>query len=194
MNVIRSTSSGIRSSGFILPGGKGRKPRPASRSWSSQTAAGPALALLLLLAGSGPTAAETPSAPAAATQAATSPGITVELNRLEDVDTGCRLSFVFTNSLPVAVDGLAIEAVLFDADGRVDRFLLLKARPLPKGKTRVQQFDVGQASCAGIGRVLLNDVTACAGEGLDASACLEAVRPASRAAIPFTTALTPTGD
>jgi len=198
MNVIRSKSDGIRSSGFILPGGKGRMPRPGSRSWGSLSAAGPVLALLLLLAGSGPMAAETPSAPVAATPAAnpaaTSPGLTVELNRLENVDKGCRLSFVFTNSLPVAVDGLAIEAVLFDTDSRVDRFLLLKARPLQSGKTRVQQFDVGQASCAGIGRILLNDVTACTGEGLDASACLEAIRPESRAEIPFTTALSPTGD
>jgi hypothetical protein len=197
MNVIRSISSGNRSSGFILPGGKGRTPWPASRSWHSRTVAGAALALLLVTAGSGPAVAETPSnapAPSPQTVAATSPGITVELNRLETVDKGCRLSFVFTNAMPVAVDGLAIEAVLFDTDGRVDRFLLLKARPLPQGKTRVQQFDVTQASCAGIGRVLLNDVTACAGEGLDASACLEAIRPQSRADIPFTTALSPTGD
>ncbi len=43
-------------------------------------------------------------------------------------------------------------------------------------------------------RVLLNDVTACAGEGLDARACLDAIRPTSRADIPFTTALSPTGD
>ena len=86
MNVIRSKSDGIRSSGFILPGGKGRMPRPGSRSWGSLSVAGPVLALLLLLAGSGPTVAETPSAPVAgnpaATPAATFPGITVEMNGL----------------------------------------------------------------------------------------------------------------
>jgi hypothetical protein len=118
--------------------------------------------------------------------------LAIELNRLEDVNGGCRLSFVLTNELAVSIDGLSIEAVLFDPEGRVDRFLLLKAKPLPQGRARVQQFDVGETTCARIGRVLLNDVTDCAGEGLSPAACMEAIRPESRAEVPFSTALAPT--
>ncbi len=174
-----------RTSTPLLPEGSRRISKTASRSWRSFRRSGPVPALLLL-AGIGL------AFPAPASAENTAVGdITVELNRLEDVEKGCRLSFVFTNTMPVAVEGLAIEAVLFNADGQVDRFLLLKARPLSPAKTRVQQFDVGQATCSGIGSVLLNDVTACAGDGLDAAACLDAVKPTSRAAVPFATALTP---
>ena len=148
--------------------------------WRALTAAGSATALLLLLACSGPASA-------------TNDQITIELNRLEDVQSGCRLSYVLTNGLSVPVDALTIEAVLFDPEGRVDRFLLLKARPLPVGKTRVQQFDVGQTSCAAIGRVLLNDVTECAGENLSPAGCLAAIRTQSRADIPFVSTLSPNG-
>jgi hypothetical protein len=141
---------------------------------------GPVLAFLLLLAGIGPTAASDAS-------------ISIELNRLETVEQNCRLSFVLTNGLPTDVDALSIEAVLFDTDGVVHRFLLLKARPLPPGKTRVQQFDVGDTDCAGIGSILLNDITDCAGEGLSPAACLEAIRPTSKADIPFTASMPPGG-
>jgi hypothetical protein len=140
---------------------------------------GPMLAGLLLLAGAAPAIAGDKS-------------LEIELNRLEAVDNGCRLSFVLTNNMDVSVDALSMEAVLFDPDGRVDRFLLLKARPLPSGRTRVQQFDVGDTSCGRIARVLLNDITACAGDGLTPPACLDAIQPTSRADVPFTTALTAT--
>jgi|GEM_PF-453786 len=190
MTVPPRKRIGIRTSTSLLPGGSRRISKTVSRSWRPFRRSGPVPALLLL-AGIGLTS----PAPVLADDDVVDNGdggeITVELNRLEDVEKACRLSFVFTNTLPVAVEGLAIEAVLFDANGQVDRFLLLKARPLAPAKTRVQQFDVGQATCPEIGSVLLNDVTACAGDGLDAAACLDAVRPTSRADVPFDTALTP---
>ncbi|MEJ8572603.1 hypothetical protein [Microbaculum marinum] len=149
--------------------------------WRPLSAAGLATAALLLLAGCGPAAA-------------TSETVTIELNRLEDVQGGCRLSYVLTNGLPVSVEALALEVVLFDTDGRVDRFLLFKARPLPVAKTRVQQFEIGDTACGAIGRVLLNDVTDCAGEGLSPGSCLAAIRTQSRADVPFVSTLSPDGD
>jgi len=140
--------------------------------WRPLTVAGSVLAFLLLLASIGPAAALDKK-------------ISIELNRLEDVSGNCRLSFVLTNGLAAPVDALTIETVLFDPEGRVDRFLLLKARPLPVGKMRVQQFDVGQAACASIGRVLLNDVTDCAGGDLAPATCLAAIDTTSRSDVPF---------
>lgn len=156
-----------------VPWGRGKIRRPAGRSWWPNAIAG---TVLLLLAA---------TAPAMAGDG----GLDIDLNRLEAVDGGCRLSFVLTNTMDVSVDALTMEAVLFDGEGRVDRFLLLKAWSLPAGRTRVQRFDVGETSCERIVRVLLNDVTACAGDGLAPAACLEAIRPASRSGIPFTTTL-----
>lgn len=164
-----------------LSHGRGPIPRSRSRSRLSFLAAIAMLALPLLPVGAGSANGEETA-------------ILVELNRLETVETACRLSFVLTNGLDVSIETLSVEAVLFDTDDRVDRFLLLKTRPLPSGRTRVQQFDVASPSCGRIARILLNDVTACSGDGLTPSACLAALRPASRADVPFTTVLAPMGD
>lgn len=154
--------------------------------WRSWSAVGSVLVFLLLLTSIG-------------SAAAASETITIELNRLEDVESGCRMSFVMTNGLKEPVEGITMEAVLFDRDGIVARFLLLKSRPMPVGKTRVQQFDVANTACDALGQVLLNDVTACAGqaptsEPLTPERCLEAIETASRASIPFSTTLTPSSD
>lgn len=146
-------------------------------TWRPWLVVGSVLALLLLLAFIDPAAATPPESD--------TPRVSVELNRLEDVAGGCRLSLVFTNGLPVAIDALSIETVLFDAGGRVERFLLLKARPLAAGRTRVQQFDVKEAACGSIGRLLLNDVTQCDGEGLDPAGCLAAIAASSRSDVDF---------
>jgi len=113
------------------------------------------------------------------------PVIGAELNTLATVDGNCRMTIVMTNGLDTAVDKLTLETVLFDADGTVIRFLLLAARPLPARRMRVQQFDVDRLACEEIGRVLLNDVTACAGTGLDPQRCLGLVVPSSRARVSF---------
>lgn len=112
-------------------------------------------------------------------------GIGVELNRLQDVKDACRISLVFTNNLEKPVQELSIEIVLFNADGAVERFLVLKSNPLPEGKIRVQQFDAEGLGCKTVGKVLLNDVPACRVEGVERGACLEAIRPSSRTGVDF---------
>lgn len=108
------------------------------------------------------------------------PAISVELNRLQQSETACRMSLVFTNLLPVAIDALELETVLFDTEGRAGRFLILKSQPLIPGKVRVHQYDLDNTPCSEIGSVLINDVIACDGEGLDPSACLLKLDASSR--------------
>ncbi len=150
-------------------------------TWGSWSVVGSVRALLLLLACIGPAAATTPETDAAR--------LDVELNRLEQTDGGCRLTMMFTNGLPASIDALSIEAVLFDSEGRVERFLLLKTRPLATGRTRVQQFDVRDIACGMIGRALLNDVTECDGEGLNPAMCLAAINVTSRSEVAFVSAV-----
>lgn len=122
---------------------------------------------------------------ALAAESSDSPRIAIELNRLQEVEGACRLSFVFVNHLPHEVAALAIETVLFNSAGQVDRLLVLKSRPLTPGKIRAQQFDVPGMTCAGIGRVLVNDVTDCKAGDLTPAQCLERIEPTSRAGTPF---------
>ncbi len=144
----------------------------AGRAWRPWAAVGSALvSSLLLLTSAGSAVAD--------------PRISIELNRLQETDSGCRTILVFTNRMSTPVDLMSVETVLFDKDERVDRFLLLRTRDLPAGKIRVQQFDVQGMQCGNIGRVLLNDVTECQGEGLSPAYCLANLELSSRTDAPF---------
>ncbi len=112
-------------------------------------------------------------------------GVVIELNRLSPVKNACRMSLVFTNMMDVPVDALAIETVLFNKQDSVERFLVLKSRPLTPKKIRVQQFDVAGVPCDGFGKLLLNDVKECKVADLDPGACLERIKPSSKAGVPF---------
>ena len=111
--------------------------------------------------------------------------ISIELNRVEERGAACRLSFVFTNEVGQPVAELAIETVLFNKKGQVERFVVLRSRPLPKDKIRAQQFDVNGLKCGDLGRILLNDVKACTIPSVDPADCLDLIRVSSRAGAPF---------
>ena len=100
----------------------------------------------------------------------------VELNGLEQVDKACRMTFVVENALAATITKAVFEVALFDAKGLVERLMVLDCRDLPKGRTRVRQFDAADTSCGSVSRILVNDATECAGEGLDPEACIAALR------------------
>lgn len=111
--------------------------------------------------------------------------IAIELNGAEANDKACRLSFVVANGLTEAINDLALELVLFDKDGRVDRFVVVRTAKVPAGKSRVRQFDIPAMTCPSIARILVNDVKECVGTGLDAARCADAIRVATRSDIKF---------
>jgi hypothetical protein len=113
--------------------------------------------------------------------------IAVELNDLQPGDKGgCRAVFVLKNDIGKALDKMTLRVVTFDGKGKASLFLSLDVGPLPAGKTRVLRFDLGdKAVCADVGRMVLDDVTACEGAGMGPPACLAAIALSSRAAVPF---------
>ena len=115
--------------------------------------------------------------------------IEVELNRIRTLGGACRLSFVFVNKLAEPVETLSLETVLFDKAGQVERFVVLKLRPLPPKKMRVQEFDITGARCDTFGRLLLNDVRECGVGGGEPASCLEKLVPSSRTDLPFVTSI-----
>jgi hypothetical protein len=140
------------------------------------------LACAALLA-SGATAAQAQDAAAPADPAARA--IAIELNGAEANDKACRLSFVVANGLEQGIDDLALELVLFDKDGRVDRFVVVRTAKVPAGKSRVRQFDIPATTCPAIARILVNDVKECAVSGLDANGCAERITVSTRSDIKF---------
>ncbi|WP_417433697.1 hypothetical protein [Hoeflea sp.] len=101
------------------------------------------------------------------------PALSLDLNALEQVGQACRLVFVATNATGAAIDEMSLETVLFNTGGTVGRFALFDFQSLPRGKTRVRQFDLPDISCADIGRVLVNGAASCKGPSLKGSECMD---------------------
>lgn len=117
---------------------------------------------------------------AAAEETSPAPVLLVELNDLQPTDGGCRFTFLITNGLGADLTQAAFEIVLFDSEGRVNRITVVDFRDLQEGKSKVRQFNFAGTDCARVGRVLINDATACAGEGVAGDACIRSIRTESR--------------
>ena len=122
---------------------------------------------------------------ALAQEPASAPSLRLEFNGLEPSSAGCRLTFVVENALGAALGRAAFEIVLFNRDGLVDRLTVLDFKDLPAGKTKVRQFDLQNADCANVGRVLVNDAVACEGEGVEPSACIRNLKAETKSDISF---------
>lgn len=145
----------------------------------------PFLALALLLGPSGTGAEEAEQA-----QRLEAPGqqhlLTIELNRVQQSQSGCRLSFMAVNKMGADLQTTALEIVFFDAEHIVSQMLLLDFGRLPSGKTKVVEFDLPQ-DCGQISRVLVNDIVECASadEQNMTQDCFNGLRTSNRAAIEF---------
>ncbi|MET4632262.1 hypothetical protein ABIE08_000175 [Kaistia defluvii] len=111
--------------------------------------------------------------------------IAIELNGAEANAKACRLSFVIDNRLSAGIDDMALELVLFEQDGRVNRFAVVRTAKVPAGKSRVRQFDIPETACPSIARILVNDVKECSGAGLTPGACAESIQVSTRTDMRF---------
>lgn len=133
----------------------------------------------LLAALSAPVLAQEESATNAA------PQLALELNAAQTSERGCRVTFLATNDLGAPLERASVEMALFKGDGAIDRIVTLDFKALSEGKTKVLQFELANLDCADLSRVLVNDITACDGEGLDPAACLAGLVPSARPDITF---------
>ena len=117
--------------------------------------------------------------------ATATPSLALELNALQPADTGCRVTFLATNELGGVLDRAAVELALFDAGGTIVRIVTLDFKNLSQGKTKVLQFELADLACDGIGRLLVNDITACEGTGLAPTACLDGLVTTAKPSVVF---------
>ncbi|WP_370675655.1 hypothetical protein [Pleomorphomonas sp. PLEO] len=120
-------------------------------------------------------------------QSAPSPAgaFSLELNRLDAVDGGCRVTLVEKNGTASSFSALKLDLVVFDGEGIVARRVGVDAGPLKAGRTVVKTFDLKGLACESVGRLLINDVLSCEAGGLASDACLDVVEPRSRASATF---------
>ena len=113
--------------------------------------------------------------------------LTIELNKVQQSQDGCRLSFVAVNGMGTDLETTAMEVVFFDAGDVVSEMLLLDFGRLPADKTKVVEFVLQQQDCGQISRVLVNDVVECssAEEQNMQRDCFNALKTSNRAEIEF---------
>jgi len=118
--------------------------------------------------------------PAYAQDEAPAPSLSLELNALQQQKDACRIVFLAENRLGTDLSALSFETVLIDTDGIVDRLTLFDFQSLPEGRTRVRQFDLDNTQCETIGRILINGVATCDGEGLTGTECVDRLTLSTR--------------
>jgi hypothetical protein len=111
--------------------------------------------------------------------------LTVELNKLEDVDNGCQAYFLFRNDRPENLTGFQMSLAILSPDGIIDRLLTIDAAPLPANRTTLKLFEIPDTQCGNIGQVLLHDIPACTPQNGDPEDCFSFLELNSRAAAPL---------
>ena len=112
-------------------------------------------------------------------------GLSIELNKVEDVTGGCRGALVFQNNLGAALDRFNLDLFLFDDAGIIMGRIMIDLAPLRNGKTQVVMFRLSDAPCSGLSRVLVNDIPACRAKEGGEIDCLDGLSVSSRSAVEF---------
>jgi hypothetical protein len=103
-------------------------------------------------------------------------GVTLELNKLEKSDKGCRAYVVVTNSTSTSYDAYKLDLVMFQTDGVIGRRFALDLAPVRPDKRTVKLFDLDGAVCDEIGSFLVNDVMECRTDTGAAEGCLAGLK------------------
>lgn len=101
--------------------------------------------------------------------------ISLELNKLESIDKGCRVYTVVDNTGTTAFSSLKLDLILFQSDGVIGRRLMLDLAPLKNAKKTVKMFDLDGTACDKIGSFLIHDVMECKSDAGPVDNCLDGI-------------------
>ena len=102
--------------------------------------------------------------------------VTIELNKLEKSDKGCRAYVVVTNTSKSTYDAFKLDLVMFQSDGIIGRRFALDLAPVRPDKRSVKLFDLDGANCEEIGSFLVNDIMECRTSTGPATDCLASLK------------------
>lgn len=111
--------------------------------------------------------------------------VTLELNKLEQVDQTCRAYMLFENDSGSDFDQFRLDLVLFDAEGVISRRIAIEAAPLETGRSTVKFFDFTEQQCDSIDRMLVNGVSPCADASGEREDCNDILNLANRTDVDF---------
>jgi hypothetical protein len=111
--------------------------------------------------------------------------LTIELNKLEDTEEGCRSVFVFDNETGHELHRFRLDLIVFDQEGVYDKQLLLDMAPLPEDKKVLASFVLAKDPCSSLGSILINDVPWCENGAGAAVDCVKQLEVRSRSDVPL---------
>jgi len=112
-------------------------------------------------------------------QASSDSTITLELNKLEASEKGCRAYVVVSNPSSTTYDAYKLDLVMFQNDGVIGRRFALDLAPLRPSKRTVKLFELDNTSCDNIGSFLVNDVLECRAASGPVTDCLTGLKVSS---------------
>ena len=125
------------------------------------------LAALALVSGAALAVAEpdtkpdaTAAAAPAAVPAAAADKLSIELNKMETADKGCRVVMVINNPTDTEYTAMKLDLVMFEG-GVFTRRVALDLAPIKPQKRSVKLFDLDGLACDRISELLINDVMEC---------------------------------
>lgn len=125
-------------------------------------------------------------APAFAQEGGPAATLKFELNNAQTVDGSCQLTFVIQNETPTGIQKSSYNMVIVDAEGRVSTLITFEFRPIPVGRTKVQQFALQGQPCESISAISINEFVECTDDGGNAATvCEAAIVQSSRTSIQF---------
>ncbi len=98
--------------------------------------------------------------------------MTLELNKLESGENGCRAYMVIDNRGDAAFSVFKLDLVLFRPDGVIGKRLILDLAPIKAHKRTVKIFPVEGTPCDGFANMLINDVSECRTDAGPVENCL----------------------
>lgn len=128
--------------------------------------------LLAAVAAFALTAAASALAQDAQPSASQDEGVSLELNKLQASDKGCRAFLVVSNPSATKYDNFQIDLVMFQTDGVIGSRFAVELAPLLPSKRSIKEFVLTDTDCDGIGSFLVNDVMECRSDAGPVSDCL----------------------
>lgn len=108
----------------------------------------------------------------------------IELNKLEETDTGgCRAFFLFRNQTETNFEGFSLSLATFDTSGVIDRLLSIDAAPLPAARTTLKLFEIPETACGGITEILVHEIENCRPQNEEEMDCFPLLDFGSRAPV-----------
>jgi len=112
-------------------------------------------------------------------QASSGNAVSLELNKLEPSEKGCRAYVVVSNPSSTTYDAYKLDLVMFQNDGVIGRRFALDLAPLRPSKRTVKLFELDNTSCDTIGSFLVNDVMECRAASGPVTDCLSGLKVSS---------------